>query len=271
METRKLGTVSLCFFENLLNEGGVKHFVTTRMGRRAYPHRDDLNLSFNTGDSAAKILKNRKRLSQALNIPLGWITTGKQVHGHSVRILSRSDRGKGAWSYAGALEATDALVTDLPGICPMVLAADCVPMLMYDPVKRVIAAVHAGWRGTLDLIGRRTVEVFEKDFGSSPGDIIAGIGPSIGPCCYYVGSEVITRAEAAFGSETGCTSSVSSKGGYLDLWKANHDQLLQAGLASRHIEIAGICTAHPDNGFFSYRKEGNRAGRFGAGIYLNET
>lgn len=268
MKTYTFGRMPLFLFENLAKEPGIKHFITTRMAT-ASPHcANELNLSFSAGKSPGAVLKNRKRLSNALDIPLEWVTTAQQVHGSSVRILARSDRGRGAWDSTDALEKTDALVTNLPDICPMVLVADCVPILLYDRGKKVVAAVHAGWRGTLDFIVHRTVRTLEGHFGSRPADIIAGIGPSIGPCCFHVGPEVIALAEGAFGSKNNYVSRLSSQGGCFDLWKANHDQLLQAGCTPDHIETARICTAHDHNGLFSYRKEGTRAGRFGAGICL---
>jgi hypothetical protein len=268
MKIDRFGRMPLFLFENLAKEPGIKHFITTRMAT-ASPHcACELNLSFSAGKTPEEVLKNRKRLSNALDIPLEWVTTAQQVHGCSVRILSRSDRGSGAWEPTDALEATDALVTNLPDICPMVLVADCVPILLYDRGKKVVAAVHAGWRGTLDFIVHRTVRTIERHFGSRPADIIAGIGPSIGPCCFHVGPEVIALAQGAFGSKNNYVSRLSSQGGCFDLWAANHDQLLQAGLTPDQIETARICTAHDHKDFFSYRKEGTRAGRFGAGICL---
>ena len=265
-----LGDISVYCFETLLGKRGIKHFVSLRTGSTLRSPREHLNLSFNTGHPSSRILQNRKQLTEALGIPLEWLTTAKQVHGHHVRVLSRMDRGRGARDYGGALEATDALVTDLPGVCPLVLVADCVPVLLYDPGKRVIAAIHAGWRGTLARIAERTVRTMVQLFGSAPEEILAGIGPSIGPCCFQVGAEVIAQAESTLGRKSGCIWRESSTGGRIDLWKANRGQLLAAGLIARHVEVAGICTAHHSDDFFSYRKEGEGTGRFGAGICMTE-
>jgi YfiH family protein len=150
----------------------------------------------------------------------------------------------------------------------MVLVADCVPILLYDPDTRAIAAIHAGWKGTLASIAEQTVRTMKMHFGSNPSDIIAGIGPSIGPCCFHVGPEVVSQARKEFGSTAACIVSTSARGGYLDLWQANQDQLLHAGLRKAHIEVAGICTAHHQNTFFSHRGEMGRTGRFAAGIYM---
>jgi hypothetical protein len=140
---------------------------------------------------------------------------------------------------------------------------------MYDSAKKIVGAVHAGWEGTLGLIARKTVKVFQKHFGSSPEDMLVGIGPSIGPCCYQVGQEVISRAKRVFGTTQGCVGNESSEGrGYFDLWKANLEQLLQVGVPQKNIEIAALCTYdHPDL-FFSHRLEKGKTGRFGAGIFI---
>jgi len=200
MIKRRTNSVSLWLFESLLGYGEIKHFISSRTGGSSCRPWDSLNLSFNTLDDAKAVLDNRQHLSEALQIPLTSITTAKQVHGRHVRILSRSLKGRGACDYHSAINSTDAMVTDVPGICPVVLLADCVPILMYDPSKRVVGVVHAGWKGTLGTIAQKTVEIFRKDFGSMPEEIIACIGPSIGPCCFQVGHEVITQIENAFGT-----------------------------------------------------------------------
>lgn len=268
MIKKKSNSVSLWLFESLLGYGEIKHFISSRTGGSSCRPWDSLNLSFNTLDDAKAVLDNRQHLSEALQIPLTSITTAKQVHGRHVRILSRSLKGRGACDYHSAINSTDALVTDVPGICPTVLLADCVPILMYDPSKRVVGVVHAGWKGTLGTISQKTVEIFRKDFGSMPEEIIACIGPSIGPCCFQVGHEVITQIENAFGTKEGYITKDSQNGGYFNLWKANQEQLIRAGLLERNIESARICTAHNTDQFFSHRGEKGKTGRFAAGILI---
>ena len=139
----------------------------------------------------------------------------------------------------------------------MVLAADCVPVLMYDSRMRVIAAVHAGWRGTVGRIAAQTVERMQDEFGCDPRDVIVGIGPSIGPCCFEVGEEVVEAAREGLGNYQ------------LNLWEANRRQLRQVGVEDARIEVAGICTVCHHDQFFSYRGDRGNTGRFGAGIMLN--
>ncbi len=268
MIKRKSHSVTLWFFESLLGYGEIKHFISSRRGGSSCRPWDSLNLSFNTLDDAKAVLDNRQHLSEALEIPLTSITTAKQVHGNHVMVLSRSLKGRGACDYLSAIDSTDALVTNVPGICPMIMLADCASILMYDPSKRVVGVVHAGWKGTLGAIAQKTVEVFRKDFGSMPEKIIACIGPSIGPCCFHVGREVIAQVENTLGTKEGYITKESQNGGYFNLWKANQEQLIHAGLPERNIEPASICTVHNTDQFFSHRGEKGKTGRFAAGILI---
>ena len=152
----------------------------------------------------------------------------------------------------------------------MVLAADCVPVLMYDPRMRVIAAVHAGWRGTVGRIAAKTVERMREKFGCDPRDMLVGIGPSIGPCCFEVGEEVVEAALEGLGDLKGLVETGKHPGKYqLNLWEANCRQLRQVGVEDARIEVAGICTVCHHDQFFSYRGDRGNTGRFGAGIMLN--
>ena len=260
----------LLYFRNLLKYKTVGHFVTTRKGGDGRCSGNDFDLSLNRDKKGPAVLENRRCLSEALKIPIDSITTAKQVHGNRVCIIDESMRGKGAKDPAGAVPSVDALVTQVPGICPMILVADCVPLLLYDPQKKVVGVVHAGWKGTLGRIASKTVRVFIDHFGTSPNDMIAGIGPSIGPCCFQVGPEVVLEAKKAFSHHGGFVAGVSRDGaGYLDLWSANKYQLVQSGLKEKNVELADACTCCDSSHlFFSHRGEKGKAGRFGAGIWI---
>ena len=238
--------------------GDITHFVTTRVGGVSRPPYGTLNLGFGTKDNPAHVLENRKILSRSIHVPLGDFVVGKQVHGDRIAIVAESVKGRGAFGYDTALDATDALITDTPGICLMVLLADCVPILFYDPVRRVVGAAHAGWKGTVRLIGRKVVQAMGTSFGCAPSDVLAGIGPSIGPCCYEVGPEVISQVE----------DDLVDDRNHLNLWEANRRQLMEAGLLAGNIEVAGICTLCNADRFFSERHTSG-TGRFGAGIALS--
>ena len=242
-------------FESLACYQDVTHFVTTRVGGVSLPPYDSLNLGFGARDNPERVLENRKRLADSINVPLGSFAVAKQVHGDRIAVVTESEKGRGAFNYETALDATDGMITNIPGICLMVLLADCTPILLYDPVQRVVAAVHAGWKGTAKQIGRKVIEAMSDSYGCRPEDITAGIGPSIGPCCYEVGPEVISQ----FGAD------LVDDRNHLDLWEANRRQLLEAGV--RSIEVAGICTKCNADRFFSERHTPG-TGRIGAGIVL---
>lgn len=269
MIEKKINSLSIWFFENLLRYERIGHFVSTRNGGHSNPPYDSLNLSFNVGDDPDKVLKNRKLLAGTLGIPLTNLTTAKQIHDGHVKIVSDALRGKGSTNYKGAINATDAMVTNAPNICLMILLADCVPILFCDPSKRVIGVAHAGWKGTLRFVAHNTVKVLREHFGCSPQDIVVGIGPSIGPCCYQVRQEVLSQVEHVLGTRQDCIRHESANGkGYFDLWTANLKQLLQAGIPEKNIEMAETCTSHHPNLFFSHRHEKGKTGRFGAGIVI---
>ena len=269
MIEKKIDFVTLLFFENLLRFKEIRHFVSNRAGGFSKPPYDSLNLGFHVGDDPDHVRKNRKRLASATGIPWKSLTLARQIHSGNVTVISKELRGKGCGHHDEAVKDTDAMVTNVPNICLVILVADCVPMLFFDPLKRIIAVAHAGWKGTLQSVALHTVSAMENGFGSSPHNIIVGMGPSIGPCCYEVGPEVITEVKAVFSNYQDYVRHESRDGkGYLDLWKANLDQLLHAGIERKNIEMAMKCTCHNPDVFFSYRHQQGETGRFGAGISI---
>lgn len=246
-------------FENLSACPGIGHFVSS--GRK--------NIGFIEGADPLPVWRNRQMLGQTAGFDARRLVTGQQVHSTCIAVVTDREAGRGAMNRESRLPATDALVTDRPGICLMVLSADCVPVLLYDPHRQVVAAIHAGWRGTAGEIAARTVQVMQEKFGCSPEEIWAGIGPSIGKCCFEVEEEVVRAFQHLFPDRETVVSAGRKPGKYqVDLWEANRLELQRAGLLPENIEIAGLCTVcHPDR-FFSYRRDGQAAGRFGAGIVL---
>jgi hypothetical protein len=212
-------------------------FVTTRHSG---------NLSLFIGDSAKKVLNNRKRIARALHIPYNRLISAQQVHKDRIVIIKR---------LPISLRSTDAMITDLPGICLMLTTADCVPLLFYDPNKRVIAGAHAGWRGTILKIAQKTARTMHKKFGSRLKDILVGFGPSIRPCCYEVGPEVSRK----FGKSGRI---------HIDLRRENKDQLVKIGIPSKNIYICRSCTMCNCDEYFSARASKSGTGRFGTGIML---
>ena len=269
LETR-LRSLSIFRFQNLSKQGGIDHFISTRIGGLSRPPYESLNLGFHVEDTAKTVLKNRERLAAGIGIPLSHFTIAKQVHSGTVTIVTEGMRGYGAADLDTGVEATDAMVTDVPHLCLTVLMADCVPILFFDPQKRVVAAVHAGWRGTVKLVAQKTAETLKAKFNCKPTDILVGIGPSIGPCHYEVGPEVIAQVEDTFGSTDGYINDETPDGkGYFNLWEANKRQIIEAGIPAQNIEVAQICTYCNAHLFFSERHQKGRTGRFGAGIMLS--
>lgn len=190
----------------------------------------------------------------------------KQVHGNAVRVLERGAVTKEA---VEARPDGDALVSNEPGLALAVMVADCNPILVVDPKRRAAAAVHAGWRGTCARVAPAAIDTMRRAFGSNPSDLIAAIGPSVGPDDYEVGESLIDAFAAAGHSRADIDRWFirSKPKPHLDLWTANRDQLAAAGLRADHIHICGLSTVcHPDI-FDSYRVAGAKAGRM-AGIIV---
>jgi YfiH family protein len=239
----------------------IVHAVFTRQGGVSPAPWDELNVGGTVGDERERVIENRRRSFAAVGLPFESIADLWQVH--SADTL-RADAPKGDLPY---LAKADALVTDRPGVSLFLRFADCVPILLYDPLKRAIGLVHAGWRGTVQDVAGSAVRALAEHYGTAPGDILAAIGPSIGPDHYPVGPEVAEEVHRAFPGPNGLLT-VANGQAHLDLWSANERALRNAGV--RQIEIAGVCTACRTDLFFSHRAEAGRTGRFGAVIALSD-
>jgi YfiH family protein len=213
------------------------------------------------GDDPDHVRENHERICSALDIQRSALVSPHQVHSAVVRVVSERDRGR-------VCAQTDALVTASPGVYLMLRFADCVPVLFYDPVRHAVGLAHAGWRGTVACIARATVQKMVDAFGCRPAEIRAGIGPSIGPCCYEVGAEVVDVVREAFPEAPHLVRPKAGGRWHLDLWEANSYQLASEGLAD--VEVAGLCTACRTDEWFSHRAERGRTGRLGAVIGLRE-
>ncbi len=233
----------------------ITHGFLSRVGGVSGPPFSSLNFDGRT-DSVGNVAKNMELLSRASGTPMEKLVLVNQVHGNSVLILD--DFPGGAASYK--LVDADAIITGLTGFPIGVLTADCLPVLLYDPVNNIIGAVHAGWKGTLRGVSVKAVESMRSRFGSRPRDILAAFGPYIGPCCYSVKENVFLEFKDAFGEEL---NYFYREGGelMLDIGDANIEQLHSAGLSEENISISSWCTSCNNDLFFSYRKEGGMTGR----------
>ncbi len=255
-------------FENLKPfDDSVLHFVTTRNGALPPLVENQFTIGLNGAVVNDSVLEYRKQLAFQFGFPHDSYVFASQVHDNKVAIVKDEDRGKGAFERSAYLCDIDAMVTNRKGICLVSQAADCVPILFFDPVKKAIGAAHAGWKGTVAKIPLELVRTMVAEFGSNPSDIIVGIGPSIGACCYEVGPEVVEMATKAFpnAKDLILDNSKFSKPVF-DLWQANKFSLIEAGIKPENVEIASLCTKCHNQFFFSARS-GDK-GRFGAFIML---
>jgi hypothetical protein len=240
--------------------------VTTRAGGVSAGPYATLNLGLHVGDSPDDVLQNRRRVAAALGASPADFVYCNQAHGRTVQVVSADDRGKGALSLDGAIQETDALVTSDPEPVLVVMVADCVPIVLYDPVAHVLSCVHAGWRGTVARVAEAALEAMAK-LGSRPEDVLAGLGPAIAPDRYQVGDDVRDAASRSFGGDAGDIVRPDGSGRWLfDLWAANRRILVESGVADSRIQVAALPTGPANNGggaFFSDRAV-RPCGRFAA-------
>lgn len=193
----------------------------------------------------------------------------KQVHGNVVRLLKKGAVTEGASEQR---PDGDAIVSNQPGLALAVMVADCVPILLVDPVRGAAAAIHAGWRGTCARIAQASIQTMQREFGTNPTDLIAAIGPSAGPDDYEVG-EALVEAFLAAGHDRADVERWfirATAQPHLDLWSVNRDQLVAAGMAATRVHVSGLSTvSHPDV-FDSYRVAGEPAGRMAGVIVVPE-
>lgn len=240
---------------------GISQAIFTRQGGLSPDPWAALNLGGTVGDDRQRVRANRDLALDALGCDPDSVYDVWQVHGVNVAIAA------GPRPLEMPHLQADVILTDTPGITLMMRFADCVPVLLHDPVRNAIGIAHAGWMGTVRGTVRIAVETMQSHFGSKPGDIRAAIGPSIGPDHYEVGRDVVMQVQQAFGRDA--SSLLVENGGtvHFDLWAANRLTLVEAGL--KQIELAGLCTACHTEDWYSHRAEHGRTGRFGAIIALN--
>jgi YfiH family protein len=212
-----------------------------------------MNTSFSVGDLAENVAENRRRFLDALGVPSDRLAIPQQRHTAVIRNVKAG----------GTYEQCDALITIVPNVFLSVSIADCAPVFLFDAVKKIVACVHAGWRGTEEGILHKTIRMMHEEFGSKPGDVSAFIGPSAGKCCYEVREDVAQKFEVEF---------VSRLDGklYLDIKKANVEQLRNAGVPGSSIEVHEYCTICSTRLYHSYRRDREKSGRMMAIIGLNE-
>ena len=251
---------------------GAGAAVTARSGGVSSGPYATLNLSLSVGDDPGCVLENRRRLAAGFGARLEDFVFARQVHGAGVRVVGAADRGSGAFSLDDAIADADALVTATPGVVLAILTADCVPIVLHDPVAGVLACVHAGWRGTVAGVSAAALAAMQA-LGSRPADVIVGIGPAIAAARYQVGADVhqaVTQAfgpaAAAFirpdprpdprpdtrsgthpGTRSGARPAAGPSRWLLDLWAANRHALAEVGVPVPQIHTTTLPTGPTPN------------------------
>jgi YfiH family protein len=258
------GSVRYYTFSSL-NEMDVTHAVFTRHGGVSPQPWDSLNVGGTVGDDSARVKENLSRSLKVVNREIDSVFDVWQVHGADV-VCAELPKPK-----SSTYQKADIILTNKKYLTLFMRFADCVPILLYDPKSSVVGIVHAGWKGTVKKAVSVAISTMNQKYSSNPGDILAGLGPSICKHHYEVGSDVIQDVEFVFGNDaskilTNINGSPKNQKAEFDLWAANKMLLEQAGVSK--IEVSNICTACHLDDWYSYRQEQGRTGRFGVLISL---
>lgn len=248
----------------LLEEtGAVKHGFSTKLGGVSTGSCATMNISTTRGDDPEAVAENRRRIGAAIGVRPEDMTYTHQTHTTNVAVVRAEDRGR-------RFLETDGLVTNVPGICLVTFYADCVPLFLVDPVKKAIGLSHSGWRGTVGKIGKVTVQAMMREYGSRPEDIVAAIGPSICQDCYEVSEDVIDRFRDSFNEAVWPKLFYRKENGkyQLDLWRANEEVFLEAGIRRENLAVTNLCTHCNQEVLFSHRATGEKRGNLSAFLAL---
>ena len=254
------------FFEKL---NGIVHGFSSRLGGVSTGCLSSMNLSFSRGDEAERVRENFRRIAESIGFSEKNLVFSMQTHTTNVRRVGKKDCGSGLFRPVGYRDV-DGLVTNEPEVVLATFYADCVPLFFVDPVHRCIGLSHSGWRGTVGKIGKVTVEMMTKEFGSDPGDILAAVGPSICQDCYEVSEEVIKLFRENFAEELWPKLFYEKENGHyqLNLWEANRLIFEEAGILPEHITVTDVCTACNPDLLFSHRTSGGKRGNMAGFLEL---
>lgn len=260
----KEGVVYLTYPE-LEKLPGVVHGFSTRLGGASEGIYASMNLSFARGDREESVRENYRRISAAMGFMPEDIVTSDQTHTANVQVITEEDRGNGI-TRPRPYRDVDGMVTDVPGLVLATFYADCVPLYFVDPVHGAVGLSHSGWRGTAAGIGQVTVRRLQENYGSDPGDIYAAVGPSICQDCYEVSEDVILEFQKVFDENLWPELFYKKHNGkyQLNLWEANRQILLGAGILPEHISMPNLCTCCNPEFLYSHRASKGKRGNLGA-------
>ena len=261
------GELTYLSFDRWEKDSRVIHGFSTRFGGVSEGVLTSLNLGFNRGDSEEHVLENYRRISSALGVEVDSLVLSNQVHETEIIKVTKKDRGNGILT-PNKWDSVDGLYTNEPNITLVTHYADCVPLFFYAPEYGMIGMAHAGWRGTVQEIGKKMIETWVRDEHIPASAIEVVIGPSIGPCHFEVNEDVAIPFLNQFPNAPYIQYDDLSNKYHIDLWACNKDSLIRAGVPEEKVIISGICTCCYDQLFFSHRKTQGHRGTLGAFMSL---
>lgn len=245
----------------------VRHGFSTRLGGVSTGKYNLLNLGIKKNDDPSAVRDNFRIICDALEIKPENMVFTDQVHRDRIRFVTERDRGKGFFLPSDITE-TDGLITNVPQVALVTFYADCVPLFFIDIANKAIGLAHSGWRGTVSKIGAKLLDAMNSQFGTKPENCLAGIGPSIGPCCFEVDEPVADEFKKAFSDNKSIIVKSTEIKYHIDLWAANRILLEEAGILTDNITVASICTCCNKDIFFSHRGDKGRTGSLAAFLML---
>ncbi len=267
LTTHQIGDLVYYSFPAFDEISFVRHGFSTRLGGVSEGMFASMNLGFNRGDEDEAVQENYRRFCTAIGVEATDVVLSAQTHTTNVYTATAADRGRGITRPRGYTDV-DGLVTNEPNLVLCTHYADCVPLFFVDPVKRAVATSHGGWRGTVGGIAQKTVERMTAEYGSSPADILVGIGPSIGQCCFEVDTPVYDAFAKLDFFDKGCYTDDGNDKYHIALWEVNRRYLLNAGVKAQNITVTDVCTkCHPDV-LWSHRVCGAARGSLAAFIAI---
>lgn len=260
--------INILQFESFCNNA-LSHFSTTIHGGSSSGSYASLNISLYSGDNTDNVNENRRRIANILNISVKKIYIPYQTHADKILVVDKNFINKNNSDKIELLNGVDALITNQKNICIGITTADCVPILIYDPNKNILAAIHAGWKGTVAKIAEKTVKKMAEQFGCKADNLIAGIGPCISAEHFEVGEEVVEIfAKAGFNIKDIAYRNTGTGKMHFDLTLTNKLILNEAGLLASNIECANLCTYSNPDMLFSARRQTIHSGRMLTGGIL---
>lgn len=262
MPFHQSGAVRYYTFDLFAGES-ITHAVFTRIGGVSKEQWTSLNVGLTVGDDPECVVENRLLSFQTVNRSIKTLSDSWLIHGTDVFIYDSPPSPDQRFP-----PKADIILTDNPEVTLFMRYADCAPILFFDPEKRVIGLAHSGWMGTVKKVGKVAVEVMQAKFGCDPNDILAAIGPTIGPDKYEVGEDIVEVVKSTFGQRSKKLLPRINHASHFDLWEGNRMVLEQAGVGQ--IELSGICTADNSQDWYSHRASQGKTGRFGVLLALNK-